>query len=183
MSPAPRFRSTAAFTSHRRAAAPVVERATFVLFTLGPVAFAAPVEVVERVLRRDGSRDTVEQVLAERAGQDTGRDHAVAFDGVRLPLVRLELGDALSTTTEGGGRGPDATRVLVFTLPDRLVAVAVDTVFDVATIDASTIATVRPEDAEVRPLPRGVRGTFVRHGRELFVLDVSRLVPPVRLAS
>ena len=158
---APKFRSTAAFASRARSAAPVVERATFVTFSLGGWRLAAPVETVERVLPCDNSvRD--------------GGTH-VSYGGVSVPLVDLaaKLGGAL--------RHSDASRVLILKLPAGWLAAVVDEVHEVAVVDAALISTPSRRNSDESndragesDLPPGVQGLFVQRDRETLVLDVGR---------
>lgn len=162
---APRFRSTAAFAHRQRAAAPTVDRATFVIFSLGQQRYAVPVELVERVLRVSNP-DSAPMDHAHFAGRD-----------VRL----IDLASAL--------RAPEAlmpasnletsphTRVLIFALPAVWVAAVVDVVHEVATIDASTVAPITRSvpDAATFTAP-GVRGHFTRADQTVLVLDMIRVM-------
>lgn len=159
-----RFRSTAAFTQRSRVTVAAVERATFVVFTAGGMRLAAPVERVERVLRRDSPMDAVDLVLRPDALRSRDR---VTFAGRELPV--LDFGVALGGNTVAS---PSA-RLLVLSLTAGWVAAAVDTVHEIATVDATAIA---PIDGARQALPRGVRGSFVRHGMEILVLDVERVL-------
>src|SRR6187551_2651036 len=118
---APRFRSTAAF-SRRHRQAKIVDRATFVIFSLQGQRFAAPVESVERVLRGAPSRD----------GVMTSVEHS----GRRVPL--LDLRSALGLAPQAAS-ALGSERTLVFAVQGAWIACAVDAVYEVATIDASIV--------------------------------------------
>lgn len=149
---APRFKSTAAFAARRRTLAPMVERATFVTFMIGDRRLAAAVESVERVLRGE-------------TGLESAASH-VSYAGCEVPIADLAaaLGCAAERTT--------ASRVLVVALPAGWIAVVVDSVHEIATVDATSIAAVVQGEPAAR-VP-GVRGTFMRHGHEILVLDIAR---------
>ncbi|MEO7520947.1 MAG: chemotaxis protein CheW [Gemmatimonas sp.] len=158
---APNFRSTAAFASRARSAAPVVDRATFVTFSLGGRRLAAPVETVERVLPCD------------RCVRDGGSH--VSYCGVDVPLVDL------AAHIGGAVRHTDASRVLILKLPAGWLAAVVDEVHDVAVVDAAVISTPSRSPADESndrggevDLPRWVQGMFVQRDRETLVLDVGR---------
>ena len=147
----PRFRSTAAFALRRRSSAPMVERATFVTFSLGGRRFAAAVEAVERVLRWTA-------ISAD--------DAHVAYAGRDVPFADLaaRLGVAQAPSA--------ASRVLIVSMPAGWIAVVVDEVHEIATVDASRIATCTAEEAAAH-VP-GARGRFVRQDQETLVLDIAR---------
>ena len=72
--------------------------------------------------------------------------------------------------------------MLVIAIQGGWLAVAVEAVHEVATVDASDITAVEkavdrtgPHD---RPLPPGVRGRFVRQDDDVLVLDLARAVGP-----
>ena len=163
---APRFRSTAAF-SRRHRQAKIVDRATFVIFSLQGQRFAAPVESVERVLRGAPASDAV---MA-----------SVEHSGRRVPLLDLRralgiIGRIASTVRH--------QRTLVFTVQGAWIACAVDAVYEVATIDASTVelfATTATHDDSVRP--DATRARFLRHEHEVLVLDIMRVVRSVYEAA
>lgn len=148
----PRFKSTAAFAARRRTLAPTVERATFVTFMIGERRLAAAVESVERVLRGDA-------VLA------AGASH-VTYAGREVPIA--DLAGALACDAHRTA----ASRVLVVALPAGWIAVVVDAVHEIATVDAASIAAVA--QGEPAALVPGVRGTFLRHDHEILVLDIAR---------
>lgn len=150
--PAPRFKSTAAFAARSRVQAPTVERATFVTFSVGSRRFAAAVEAVERVLRR-------------RAGETVSGSH-VAYAGREVPLADLGavLGGGLTSTAH--------TRVLIVNVPGGWIGVTVDDVHEIATVDASGIMPIS-HDEPAAAIP-GVRGCFVRQDVATLVLDVAR---------
>lgn len=155
---APRFRSTAAFAARTRATAPAVERATFVTFSLGGRRFAAPVETVERVLRWSAVRPAG----ADHAEGDLG---TVSYAGRNVPLV--DLAGALDLEYQPSA----SSRALVLTVPGGWLAAVVDDVHEIATVEAASIEPIAPDRVD---LPAGVRGAFMRHDREMLVLDIVR---------
>lgn len=150
----PRFRSTAAFTLRSRLSAPMVDRATFVLFSLGGERFAAPVEAVERVLR-PGSLPAELMTTVAHAGRQ-----------VPLLDIRTALGIATSTDRSAGAR------MLVFIVQQVWVAAEVDAVYEVATLDASLVRRLPASRDDGRPWPVGSRGLFTRHEQQVIVLDM-----------
>ena len=149
---APRFHSTA-IAGRRRASAPAIERATFVLFSLAGERFASAVEQVERVLRHGDDE--------LREWQSNGR-----------VVERVDLATALlvqSATSRSG-----LARTLVFTSGARWLAASVDAVYEVATIDVTTIQALNDARDDGRAWPRGARGVFVRHEQPVIVIDVAR---------
>lgn len=144
-----RFRSTAAFSPRARANVVAVDRATFVIFSIGGHRFGVSVERVERVLRADAAHDTV------------------SYDGRSLPLTNLaaSLGLELAPSIR--------SRVLVFAEGNSWIAAVVDAVHEVTTIDASTVAPL-VYDGTHTYLPVGARGVFTRHEQTVLVLDVAR---------
>ncbi len=151
----PRFRSTAALSIRQRQAAPTIDRATFVLFSLGPHRFAAPVTLVERVLRGGVASDA-----------------HVAYSGRQVPVVDLRLA---FRDTSAGPSTLATRRSLIFSVQEVWIAAEVDAVHEVATIDASAVEAL-PVTAE-RVV--GARGRFQRHGHEVIVLDMLRVVRAV----
>jgi chemotaxis signal transduction protein len=163
---APRFRSTAAF-SRRNRQAKIVDRATFVIFSLQGHRFAAPVESVERVLRGAPARDRGMAVVEHGGRRVPLLDlrTVLGFAREELPLQRHE-------------------RTLVFTVQGAWIACAVDAVYEVATIDASTVelfATSATGDDSARP--EAARARFSRHEHEVLVLDIVRVVRAVYEAT
>lgn len=163
----PRFRSTAAFALRARNRKPSVERATFVTFSIGAERFAAAVEAVERVLRWTACTpaDGVAGALPVN----------VQYAGREIPLV--DFADRLGLTS----RPSPASRVLVLNVANGWLAVIVDEVHEIATVDAASIslAGIAPALAVdgVASTPAacaGARGTFVRDRREIVVLDIAR---------
>jgi chemotaxis signal transduction protein len=148
-----RFRSIGA-APRARAAAPPVDRATFVIFGVGAHRFAVPVESVERVLRPSASH------------------HAVSYGGRSLPLS--DLASALGLALAPSAR----SRLIVFNQDSRWVVAAVDAVFEVATVDASEVGPPAFDGSRTY-LPVGTRGIFSRHGVAVLVLDVSRTLGTV----
>ncbi|MEQ1691394.1 MAG: chemotaxis protein CheW [Gemmatimonas sp.] len=174
---APRFRSTAAFTMRHRQAAPIIDRATFVIFSLDGQRYAAPAESVERVLRQTPSGEHGARVV-EHAGQ-------------QVPIIdfRAALGGATSSRASEAGSAPDVRpaagqRTLVFSVQDVWIAATVDAVYEVATIDAALVRPLEPVVAfSESTMPRAVRGRFVRHDQEVQVLDMLRVVRAVYEAT
>ena len=162
MTHAPVFRSTRAFAARIRTTGPAVERATFVTFSLGHLRFAAPVEVVERVLRWSMVRPSDDGVTS------IGALH-VPYAAVEVPVVDLAAHLALSYAPS------DMSRALIIAAPAGWIAVVVDAVHEVATVDAASIEPVAHE-IFAHQVPRGVRGTFVRQQQVTFVLDVVRAI-------
>ncbi len=148
-----RFRSTAAFAPRVRAPVHVIDRATFVVFSIGGHRFGVLVERVERVLRVDGVAN------------------AVTYAGQSLALTDLAsaLGLALAPSI--------LSRVLVFVEGERWVAAVVDAVHEVATIDAAMISPLAFDGSRTY-LPVGARGVFTRHEQSVIVLDVGRALQP-----
>ena len=144
-----RFRSTAAFSPRARVGVVAIDRATFVIFSIGGHRFAVSVERVERVLRDDGAHDTV------------------TYAGRSVPVASLAsaLGLALAPSTR--------SRVLIFSDGATWTAAAVDVVHEVVTIDASTVSPLVSDDAQTY-LPIGARGVFTRQEQRVLVLDVTR---------
>jgi len=142
-----RFRSTAAFSPRARANVVIVDRATFVIFSIAGHRFGVSVERVERVLRADSARDSV------------------TYGGRMLPLANLasSLGLALAPSIR--------SRVLVFSDGQSWIAAAVDGVQEVVTIDASMVAPL-VYDGTHTYLPLGARGVFTRQEQTVLVLDV-----------
>ena len=144
-----RFRSTAAFSPRTRAPAVAVDRATFVIFSIGEHRFGVPVERAERVLRADFALDSV------------------TYSGRSLPLANLA--SALGLVLVPSIR----SRVLVVAYAQSWIAAAVDAVHEVATIDASMVAPL-VYDGTPTYLPVGARGIFMRQEQTVLVLDVAR---------
>ncbi len=152
------FRSTVAFAARARTIS-LVERASFVVFTLGGTRCAAPVEVVERVLR-------------------VAHDGALRFREQRLSLLDLAtpLAQALSTDAHLSKRMPEtsALRVLVVNIDDTWYAVPVDAVHEVCTIDAALVMPIPADRAQGNRA--GIRAIFRRQDHDVFVLDLVRLL-------
>ncbi len=158
----PQFRSTAAFATRRRQTAPVVDRATFVVFALNARRFAIPVELVDRVLRCDS--------LESR--QSWPEHHAVVAGRV---LRLLDLRRVLATADDGAvspaWRG---TRALVVGVQNTTVVIEVDAVFEVVTVDATAVTPL--VDGAADRAPHGARARFVRADRDIIVLDLVRVL-------
>lgn len=176
---APRFRSTAAFTMRHRQAAPIIDRATFVIFSLDGQRYAAPAESVERVLREAPSGEHGPPVV-EHAGQQVPIiDFRAALGGTPpLSSRASEAGAALGVHPSAG------QRTLVFSVQDVWIAATVDAVYEVATIDAALVRPLEPVVAFNESVTsRAVRGRFVRHDQEVQVLDMLRVVRAVYEAT
>lgn len=170
----PRFRSTAALSVRQRRTAPHVDRATFVVFTLGAHRLAAPVESVERVLRPP-ARPVAQSPDAQ--GIDT-RDRGastVGYSGRAVPVLSLETGLCLPAS----GASSAARRTLILQVHDVLVAAEVDAVLEVVTIDVAAVEGIDEAGAALT----GARGRFVRHGHEVIILDVLRVVRAVYVVT
>lgn len=171
---APRFRSTAAFTMRQRHTAPAIDRATFVIFSLGGQRYAAPAESVERVLRHAQSEAHALSLVEHNGRQVTVIDLRDVLQHASRELSCDESGHA---PPMGGSPPPSRSmalgqRTLVFSVQDAWVAATVDAVYEVATIDATL---VRPVEAATAV----VRGRFVRHDHHVLVLDLLRVVRAV----
>jgi chemotaxis signal transduction protein len=146
-----RFRSTAAFAPRARAPIAAVDRATFVVFAIGAHRFAVSVERVERVLRVSAINGAITEA------------------GRALPVTDLAstLGLALAPSAQ--------SRVLVLagSATAGSVAVEVDAVFEVATIDATAVSPLAFDGSHTY-VPVGARGVFTRQGHSVIVLDVGR---------
>lgn len=158
------FRSTSGLAARRRVR-PVVERATFVVVSLGSARYAFPVHTVERVLRHS-------------AGVSPGGASSIAY--ANLTLVLRDLATMLSLDE------PPAValtaRVLVLRLDvsrstnAELSAVSVDDVHEVLAVETSRIEPVSPL-ATISDAPRhpAVRACFIRNHEPVWVLDPARL--------
>ncbi|MES2524925.1 MAG: chemotaxis protein CheW [Gemmatimonadota bacterium] len=177
MIPQPKFRSTTAYAARARSTAHAIERATFVTFTVGAYRFAAPVESIERVLRERAEAVVTVDGVAR-----------VQYRGLAVPVVNLAayLGEAgepaapAKTDPAGARASSPSTRMLIVSLPTGWVAVAVDAVHEIATIDAAIITLVGHAPADpTQPAVRGallpgVRGMFIRQEQQTLVLDIGR---------
>ena len=171
-----RFRSIAALTRAHRRTVPAIDRATFVIFSLDARRFAAPVEMVERVLRPAGSPRDGE---ARAADEDEGSPRVVSHAGQAVPLVDLRAALGVASNTVGA----PMTRVLVFALDAVWVAAEVDAVHEVVGVDVLTVRGLpldvpsawRTPGSEV-VWPRGAQGMFSRHDHEVLVLDMAQLL-------
>ncbi|HYW30797.1 MAG TPA: chemotaxis protein CheW [Gemmatimonas sp.] len=171
------FRSTSAYAARSRGATAAIERATFVTFSVGDHRFGVPVECVERVLRDNA--DSASACLAAPV---------VHYRGVAVPVVSLApylglAGNQVNRLERGrtpamAGGAAAAARILIINLPSGWVAIAVDAVHDVATIDAALITAAHHgsgdagQDSHPGALLPGVRGMFVRKDQRTLVLDV-----------
>lgn len=159
-----RFKSTANFDLRRRTVVAPVERATFVVFSLDAVRCAAPVEIVDRILR----------VIPEAVHRPAP---TIPFRGEQVPVTDFRQALHLPTVF-----APQAhSRLIVFSMLGDRRAIMADAVHEVATVDASLIRQL-PTDTSgwwFSPIredwPTGTRGIFVRHGHEVVILDILRL--------
>ena len=170
-----RFRSTAAFDLRHRSAVPAIDRATFVVFSLGNVRVALPVEVVERVLRKS------ETPRVDDGPQlDGARTPHVSYQGQPVPIASVRHALHLETAPTPG----HLSRWLIVTVMQSLIAIEVEAVHEVATLDASVIRAVPAEthgwwfDQMATEWPIGTRGIFARQGHEVVILDILRLMRP-----
>lgn len=179
---APRFRSTAAFTMRQRHTAPAIDRATFVIFSLGGQRYAAPAESVERVLRYAQSEAHALSLVEHNGRQVTVIDLRDVLQHASRELSCDESGHA---PPMGGSPPPSRSmalgqRTLVFSVQDAWVAATVDAVYEVATIDATLVRPVEAESDLRTVAPTAVvRGRFVRHDHHVLVLDLLRVVRAV----
>ena len=164
---APRFRSTAAFALRARSKALAVERATFVTFSVGDARLAVAVESVERVLRWTSSGARGDEAGATSMHiRHAGREVPLVHFAARLGLV---------------ARPSAASRALVLNIANGWLAAVVDAVHEITTVDAASISLAGIAPALVAdgtegalPVCAGARGTFMKDGREVLVLDVAR---------
>lgn len=151
------FRSTVSLAS-RRKTRPVVERATFVIVSLGAMRWAIPVEVVERVLR-----------VADA-------DQEVRWNDRVLPWADLSAGE----WARQAEFDPQRHRVLVVRgeqsgAHGHCWAVPVHAVHEVYAIEAALLEPSTRDDTADRSLPGlAVRATFERQGHRVYVIDVLR---------
>lgn len=153
------FRSTANLAARRRQR-PVIERATFVIVSLGTWRVGVPVESVERVLR------TTTEALREADGVRYG-ERLVPWAPVRFTRAEPTSGDSTSR------------RVLIVHdrgLGDRWWALKVEAVHEVYAIETALVLPAAPAEARA-PRHPAVRGMFDRHDHRVYVID------PVRLLS
>jgi chemotaxis signal transduction protein len=99
-------------------------------------------------------------------------DAHVAYGGRQVPLLdlRLAFGDASAVPSTVATR-----RLLIFSVQEVWIAAEVDAVQEVATIDASAVEALAADVDHVV----GARGRFLRHGHEVTVLDMLRVVRAV----
>jgi len=152
----PQFRSTASFTRRTRTTT-VVERATFVLFSIGGKRFAAPVEVVDRVERPTAAM-------------------FAAHDGCRAPETGLFLDIAAPLGVALGTGEATSRRVLVVTLPHGACRIPVDAVHEVAAIDAALVLPLDRDDPSHESAE--LRARFERQEAWVYVVDLVRLLSP-----
>lgn len=171
---APYFRSTASFTLRQRQVAPAIDRATFVIFSLGGLRFAAPVEAVERVLRDIPACDLV------------SRESYVAHGGRQVKSVDVRRSLGVSAAPDNN----TTHRTIIFAVQGVWVAVVVDAVYEVATIDTATVRALSGEVSAPwaslsadNAWPTGARGLFNRHGHDVLVLDMVRVMRAVFATS
>jgi len=147
----------------------MVDRATFVIFSLQGHRFAVPVESVERVLRGAPARDAAM----------TGVEHG----GRRVPLINLRAVLGFVRASSPAIESHALERTLVFTVEGAWVACPVDAVYEVATIDASTVELLTPGAEDSVRRPAAARARFTRHEQEVLVLDIVRVVRAVYEAA
>lgn len=137
-----------------RATLPTIERATFVIFSLGGHRFAAYVEAVERVLR---------------ASRSVAVNATVRYAGIDVPVLSLESALVVSASRS------NTSRLLIIVTGTRWLAVEVDAVHEVAAIDAATVQPLESDSSRAYA-PTGVRGVFRRADHDVLVLDVARML-------
>lgn len=145
------FQSTAMFATRRRVVS-TVERATFVCFSIGPHRFAAPVELIDRVLR------------------PSARGNPVLFDGRALRTA--DLASAIGVASDGE-RAP-STRVLVCHVNDEWWALPVDAVHEVLAVDVTDILPLPTDHPDAHRT--SVMAAFTREGALVLVLDLLGLL-------
>jgi chemotaxis signal transduction protein len=152
------FRSISGLASRRRVR-PIVERATFVVATLGEKRVAFPVEWVERVVRALPAHDGTVRV------------------GDRQLVVR-EMATALGLQpiTEAGA----TTRILVLrntSFAAESHAVVVNAVHEVYAVDIALIRPAHERGTHPAADHSAIRGVFERQSHTVWVLDPSRVQP------
>lgn len=169
-----RFRSTAAFDLRRRSIAPAIDRATFVVFSLGELRVALPVEAVERVLR------TGEANVGNAKPSHSTRTPHVQYHGQLVPVGNFRSALYLETDPTRSRH----SRWLIVSALQSLTAIEVEAVHEVATLDASLIRPLPAEtqgwwfDRVANAWPLGTRGIFARPGHDVVILDILRLMRP-----
>lgn len=138
-----------------------VDWATLVTFTVGDDLLAAPVEMVERILRGN-ALSVLPQLPPFVDGVVTYGGRMVTVVDLRRRLGRTRLERSATT------------RVMVFAVGREWLAALVDSVQDVIRIDATSIAAPPSE-------LRGLRGVYLlgvaeRNGREVLILDMGKLL-------
>ncbi len=145
------FKSTAMFAVRRRAVS-MVERATFVCFSIGEHRLAGPVELIDRVLRPSTDAPSV------------------VFEGRVLPYA--DLASPLGLTLGSGAVA--MRRVLVAHVNDNWWGLPVDAVHEVLSVDASDVLPLPADHADAHRT--GAIATFTRGGSTVLVLDLVRLL-------
>ncbi len=138
-----------------------VDWATLVSFSVGSDVLAAPVESVERVLRWSAPSPLPQL--------PKWLDGVITHGGRMVPVVdlRRRFGRVDVATTA-------ATRIIVFAVGPEWLGAVVDSVQDVISVDATTIAA---PPSVVRGLSSEyLLGLVERGGRVVLVLDVGRLL-------
>ncbi len=136
----------------RRRAAPAVERATFVCFSIGEHRLAGPVELIDRVLR-----------------PSTGAS-SVSVEGRERPYA--DLASPLGLALGGGTVG--LRRILLAHVNDDWWALPVDAVHEVVSVDASEVVPLPADHPDAHRT--GAIATFTRGGRTVLVVDLVRLL-------
>ena len=140
---------------------PVVDRRQLVTFRVGADLYAADVFSVERVLRYQPPR-AIPNVPA-------WLDGVIDYGGRVVPVIdlrtRFDLPVALNR---------EQSRILVFGVDEQRIAAIVDTVNEVATVDA---AELEEPPAIFRGLARQYVRALVRRGDQVIVvLDIAQLL-------
>ncbi len=138
-----------------------VDWATLVTFTVGSDLLAAPVEMVERVLR--GNTPSVLTQMPPFV------DGVITYGGRMVTVVDLRRRFGRANVEMSA-----ATRVIVFAVARDWLAALVDSVQDVIRVDATSIA-APPDEL------RGLRGEYLlglaeRNDREVLILDMGKLL-------
>lgn len=165
------FRSTRAFAT-RRQVRPAVERATFVIASVGVRHYAVPVEWVERVLRPERE---VEQ--SARAGLPAPPASQKEPHQECQPVPRNDLATVLG---EVGNEEAAVVRLLALRprTPDGRGGLwRVGAVHEVVAVDTASVRPVTGTEADA-PAHVAVRGYFERADRTVWVLDPQRLPDP-----
>ncbi len=135
-------------------------KSQLVTFRLGDDLFAADIFTVERVLRHAKPRPVPDL--------PSWMEGVIDYQGRVVPVIDLRARFGVE------GQRPDDARIVVFAIDDSWIAMTVDAVQEVATVDA---AQVEPPPAIFRGLARDyLTGMIRRDGGVLVVLNVRHLL-------